>query len=209
MFLCPSFCVFASEYYDKELYKYNDSFVSDEENLDSSLYFVPLLPESDLENYFLFYDNTGTVYAYISDSFVKWFDIYRGCMIPNDKPFEIYQFKSGISNDWIYYGGSKEHPWTYYSFPGLRPLDSSMPVNEHFGDDYYKFTSVQQKDGYRIYWLMSLILKQLLQQVDFVSNYVLKNEVLRYSLLSLFCGELLLFVFYIIRIIGDIRHEKT
>ena len=211
--LCSfSFSCYASEFYDPELWDYNDTYVNGESEEDRKLIFFPLAPESQFHNYMIFYaPSDGYYYLYLSDGYLNKYYIFNNRMIVNINPWDTYRYKKGVSNNWelVHHETGEGYSYYNYRYPGMIVIDSTLDVQNYSTGQPIGAAGLQIKSGYRIYWQLSLILKMVLYRLSTVSNYVLQYELLRYAVLLGFAGEILFFVFILIRRLGDLKDAQT
>ena len=199
-------CFAESDFYDSELWDYEDSYVSPKSTEERKLFFVPLIPETPYHNYFIFYYNNA-YYAYVADPGLdNSFYIFGRSRIISYEPYQMYKYEIGLSNNWEPIEGGAG----YYSvYNGMVVVDTTKTVQSYSIGDPVADRGVVNNTGYRIYWTLSLILKMVLNKLSSISDYVLQHELLHYIVMACFAGEVVFFVFRLIIRIGDLKHEEV
>ncbi len=204
--LCSfSFPCYGYDY--KGTWGYNDSYINYRSDEDKKLIFFPLAPESEHEDYM--------IVLWRDDYYLFLFDgdvLFYGYQLQYPSTFDLYRLGHN-SNSWEEYPASAlPHNSTtnYINFSGgLTVIDATVNVERWAimtPIDSHKMTN---RTGYRIYWQLALIEKLVLSRLSIVSDYVLSSELLRYSVMLGFVGEVIFFVVKLVLRIGDIRNEKT
>lgn len=210
LFCSFSFPVYAaSDYFDPELYNYGDSYINSVSTEDRSLFFLPLIPESQYPHYMIIYRPSEDCYYLYLMNRQLWnaAEFYGGSFI--DGGYDLYKF-SRNSNDWELVMANVDYYYGFYhfGFPDYVPIDCTCNIVKAVvssGGDVE--VSYVNKTGYRIYWLLSVITKQVLSYLLSFSDYILGHVFLRFAFLIFFAGEVLLFVVMLIRRIGELKYE--
>lgn len=196
----------ASDWYDDELFSYEDSYVSPKSSENRVLYFLPIIPETAYHNYFIF-KHEDSYFAYVADPGLgDSFYVYNGDRIINYEEYQMFKYEIGVSNDWEAIEGGAGF---YNRYPGMVVIDTTKTVQTYGVGSPVIDRGIVNHSSYRIYWTLALIEKQILAWLSRISDFVLQHELLHYVVFVGFAGEIILFVFMLIRRVGELKDEEA
>lgn len=206
------FCSFSvSAYADTNEWGYNDSVVNSRSVENKQLYFIPLAPYSDKDDYTIL-DYNNVIYLILSQGPIDWYG--QSCIYsPSINELEFYQLDNR-SNNWTSCDVDSLPRWNLdtgkVAFWGCTFIDCTY--NKHswgLAAPYQESAILNQKTGYRLYWNLSLIYIKILNWVNNIANNILSVVLLRFLCITGLAGEFIIFSVILIRRVGELSEKNN